>query len=188
MALTDLEIATRVRNLISERSPGAVNVTIPHIRGLISTGMELWGRLILNDPEKSRMLMKSFSIPLVSGVLDLTPYVNGVSGKISLRELRASTIYTTVSAVRTAFTWMSSMAMMTNARLLSTDQPAILLDGNTLRTKNIDGSLTSLGTASVEFNVVNVPSSATDLPPALLGDFIVFLADLASREKVVDGR
>lgn len=136
------------------------------------------------DSERLEYLEKSFAPALVSGVLDLTNYVDGTSAKISLKDLRAQTIYTTISGTRTPFTWVGSQAQL-NADRFPNSSPAILLDGKRLRTRNVDGSLTSLGTATVEFEVVSIPLTASDIPPALLGDFILFLANLATKEKLI---
>lgn len=187
MSLSNLELATRVRNLVSEKSPAAKNVTIPHIQGLIPTAMELWARMAMDDPKKYDLLNKDFTASLSSGTLDLTPYINGTSGKISLKDLRSSTIYTTINSVRTPFSWVSSQAQLNFARYPN-DFPAVFLEGNTLRTRNTDGSQTSLGSASISFTVVNLPSSATDIPTNLVGDFVVFLADLVLKEKLTDGQ
>jgi hypothetical protein len=181
---SNLEIATRVRNLLSERSPAAVDVTIPHIQALIPTALELWSREVMLDAEKLEHLEKSFTPALVAGVLDLTNYVNGTSGKISLKDLRSQTIYTTINGVRTPFTWVGSQAQL-NAGRIPSGQPAIFLDGKKLRTRNTDGSLTSLGTATIEFEVASIPLLATEIPAALLGDFILYLANVATKEKLI---
>lgn len=181
---SNLEIATRVRNLLSERSPAAVDITIPHIQGLIPTALELWSREAINDPDKLEHLERSFTPALVAGVLDLTNYVNGTTAKISLTDLRTQTIYTTINGVRTAFTWVGSQDQLNNLRFPSS-KPAIFLDGKKLRTRNTDGSLTSLGTATVEFEVASIPLLAADIPGSLLGDFILFLANMATKEKLI---
>lgn len=185
MPITNLEIATRARNLLTERSSAAVNITIPHLVGLIPTVMEQWVRVIETDPEKRAYLVKEFTPTAAAGVLDLTNYINGTSGKISLHDLRNSVIYTTISGVPTPMTWVGSRTQLNFPRVPS-GAPAVYLDGTTLRTRNTDGSLTSLA-GSVSFNVVSYPSSAADLPPALLGDFVTHLANSAVKEKIVDG-
>ncbi len=181
---TNLEIATRVRNLLSERSPAAVDVTIPHIQALIPTALELWSREVFMDPEKLEHLEADFAPALVAGVLDLTDYVDGTLGKISLKDLRTQTIYTEIDDVRTAFKWLSSQSQL-NASRFPAGRPACFLEGNILRTRNIDGSLTSLGTATVEFQVAAIPLLASEIPAQLLGDFILFLANAATKEKLI---
>lgn len=178
-----LEIATRVRNLLSERSPAAVDLTIPHIQALIPTSLEMWSREVMGDAEKLEYLEQTFTPALVAGVLDLSNYIDGTAAKISLRDLRAQTIYTTIDGVRTPFTWVGSQQQLNTTRIPS--GLAVYLDGKTLRTRNTDGSLTSLGTAAVEFEVAAIPLLATDIPPALLGDFILFLANAATKEKLL---
>ena len=182
-----LEIATRVRNLISEKSPAAVNLTIPHIQALIPTAVETWARQAMNDPDKIDHLMQQYTAALTAGAFDLTNYVNGTTAKISLDQLRASTIYVTVSGEKIPMTWVSSYSQLKFGRYPN-HVPAVFLDGSILRTRNTDGTLTSLGTNNITFESVNMPTLATDIPDALLGDFILFLADLAVREKFVDGR
>lgn len=182
-----LEIATRVRNLISERSPAGVNVTLPHIQALIPTAVEVWGREAMDDPEKLDHLTQQYTAAMTGGTFDLTNYVNGTTAKISLNELRATTAYVTVSGEKVPMTWVSSYSQLKFGRTPS-HVPAVFLDGNILRTRNTDGSLTSLGTNNITFESVNLPTLATDIPSALIGDFVLFLADLAVREKFIDGR
>jgi hypothetical protein len=113
------------------------------------------------------------------------PYTTGVSGKISLDDLRDSTIYTTISGVPIPMTWLSSLAQLNYPRY-PLGFPAVYLDGFTLKTRNTDGSLTSLGTATINFNVISYPTGASDLPLALVGDFVIFMSDLVIRETVID--
>jgi hypothetical protein len=188
MAITDLEIATRVRNLVSEKSPAAVNVTIPHIRAMIAPALETWARSISEDPDKRRYLEQEHTITLTgAGTYDLTPLVDGTTAKINLHDLRNKTLYTTISTVRTPFTWVSSQAQM-NYQLLPGTVPAALLEGTTLRTKDAAGSQSGLAAAEVSFFAITYPASGADLPPALLGDFLMFLADQVVKEKFVDGK
>jgi hypothetical protein len=181
MALNNLELATRIRNLITERSTAQVDVAIPHIVAMIPTATETWARAEMKDPEKYDLFKKDFTVALTAGSLDLSSYINGTSGKIDLKDLRNSTIYTTISSVRTPFTWVGSQSQLNAARLLT--GPAIFLEGHTLRTRNTDGSQTSLGTASVSFSTVSLPTDAADIPLGLVGDFITYLADLILRTK-----
>ena len=176
------EIAIRVRNLLTERSDAAVNITIPHIQALIPTAMELWADSVKSDPKAKETLTVHKSISLASGSLDLSPYINGTSGKIDLDDLRKTTIYTMISTIRTPFTWLASQAQMNSGRYMASEDPAIWLDGHTLRTRNTDGSSTSLGTATIEFDVFEIPDAST-LPDTLAGSFIVFLANLAMQER-----
>ena len=188
MAVTkDLEAAIRVRNMVAERSPAGVNITVPHILALVPTALELWTRAIMSDREKRDFLRSTFTPALTSGVLDLTTYVDGTAAAISLQELRNSTIYTTISGVRTPMTWVSSQAQLNNPRFTNS-APAVYLEGTTLRTRNTDGSLTSLGSAALSFTVTSYPTNFTNVPTRLEGDFIAFLADVVTRELAVDGR
>ena len=123
---------------------------------------------------------------MTDGTFDLTNYLNGTTAKISLNQLRANTVYTYIGGEKTPMTWVGSYSQLKHGRYPN-HVPAVFLDDNTLRTRNTDGSLTSLGTANVTFESVNLPVLATDIPDALIGDFILFLADLAVREKFVDG-
>lgn len=186
MAISNLEIATRVRNLVTERSPAAVDVTLPHITALIPTALETWSRAAAKDPAKYQVLTDDFTVPLVAGVLDLTTYIDGTNAKIDLDDLRANTVYTTINGVRTPFTWVSSQSQLNYGRFLGSSNPALFLEGNTLRTRNTDGSQTSLGTANISFTVLNYPATAAQLPPSLLGDFILYLSDLVLKEKYIN--
>lgn len=117
--------------------------------------------------------------------MDLTPYVDGTSGSISLDELRDSIIYTTVNGVKIPMTWAASRSQLTYGRYPN-NFPTIFLDGYILYTRNTDGSLTSLGSNAIDFTVVDYPSDATEIPAALVGDFVMFLAQLVTQEKLVD--
>lgn len=187
MALTAQELAIRVRNIIAERSSATVNVTVPHIVAMIPTALEAWTRQAIQDPEKQTNLTDTFSIPLVAGVIDLGPYSDGTTAKISLTDLRTSTIYVTIGGIRTPCTWVGSQAQLNADRYLSSDAPAVFLEDTTLRTRNTDGSQTSLGTSSISFSVVNYPTGVSTIPGNLVGDFILFLAAMAIKEKSVDG-
>lgn len=81
---------------MTERSPAAVNLTIPHIQALIPTALELWTDNIIHTPEAKAQLTVTKTLNLSSGTLDLTAYVDGTSGKIRLDDLKKRTIYTTV--------------------------------------------------------------------------------------------
>lgn len=181
--MTELEAAIRARNILSERSPAAVDVTIPHIQALIPTVLELWARELYYDPEKASLLESDYSIAPVAGIVDLTNYVNGSTAKISLPDLRSRTIYTTISGVRTPLTWVGSQAQLNYGRYPN-DVPAVFLDGNKLRTRNTDGSLTSLAT-DLEFEAIGIPMSVATIPVPLEGDFIMALANAATKEKLI---
>lgn len=180
-----LEIATRVRNLISERSPAEVNVTIPHIMGLIQPAVEIWARDAMQDPDKSDLLRTAYTVAMTAGTFDLSNYFNGTTARLSPSQLRATTIYVTVSGEKIPCTWVSSYSQLKFGRYPN-HVPAVYLDDDIIRTRNTDGSLTSLGTNNITFESVNAPASASDIPAGLLGDFILFLADLAVKELGVD--
>ena len=184
MAITDLEIATRVRNLVTEQS--GTNLTIPHIQALIPTAMEMWVEMMKKHSEAKALLTKARSIPLVAGSLDLTPYIDGTTAKMLLDDIPKTTLYTTIGSVRTPLTWVASQAQLNSARYFTTEDPAVWLDNRTLRTRNTDGSQTTLGAATIDFDVVEIPTAAT-LPASLLGSFVSFLAEYAVKEKAVDG-
>jgi len=183
---TALEIATRVRNLISERSPAATNVTIPHIQALIPTALEVWARDAITDPEKRSALEKEQTVAAASGVVNLAAYFDGTTAKVSPSDLRAQQIYMEGITGGPAGTWVSSKSQLMYGRYPS-HVPALFLDGNNLRIRNTDGSLTSY-TGNIRFNAATLPSTATDIPSELVGDFILFLAKLATQEKLVDLR
>lgn len=184
---TALEIATRVRNLISEKSPAATEVTIPHIQALIPTALEVWGREAMNDPEKRSALEVEYTVNATAGNVNLANYFNGTTAKISPSDLRAQAIYMEAITNGPSATWVSSRNQLIHGRYPN-HVPAIFLDGNTLRIRNVDGSLTSYDGEDIRFSVASIPISATAIPAELLGDFILFLADLAVREKFIDGR
>lgn len=182
-----LQIATLTRNLLTERSPGEVNVTIPHIQALIPVALEPWARQAMMDPEKHSALESEYTVGALSGVVDLTNYFNGTTAKISPSDLRGSTVYMEGITNGPAATWVGSYNQLLHGRSPS-HVPAIFLDHNTLRIRNTDGSLTSYNGEDVRFAVAAIPLNAAAIPAELVGDFVMFLADLAVKEKFVDGR
>lgn len=178
-----LQIATLTRNLLTERSPGEVNVTIPHIQALIPVALEPWARQAMMDPEKKAALESEFTITVNSGIADLTNYFNGTTAKISPQGLRCAEIYI---GSQTA-TWLSSLNQLRYGRTPS-GIPAVYLQGNSLRIRNVDGSLTSYDGDDITFVAPAIPLNAAAVPAELVGDFVIFLADMAVKEKFVDGR
>ena len=187
MALDNKEIAIRVRNLVTERSPAATNVTIPHIIALIPTAFGVWIEQALKDPDKRDYFLTTYTPNLTAGTLDLTNYINGTTAEISLSDLRASTIYVTIDSTLTPMTWLGSYSQLFYDRF-QTEIPAVFLEGKTLMTRDAAGSLTGLGTSQIKFTVVTKPSSPTSLPTSMLHEFITFLATLAIKELTVDSQ
>jgi hypothetical protein len=189
MAFDNHEIALRTRQLLTERSPAAVNITLPHIVSLIPVALELWSRESFKDPDKKNILTQTITLNLVAGVADLTNYINGTTSKILADDVKKAVIYTTINGVRVPFTWVGSQAQLNAQRLLGSSNPAVFFEDkdNFLRTRNTDGSLTSLGTASITFGVPVYPTSAATIPIQLQMDFIAFLAGLAAKEMATAG-
>lgn len=182
-----LEIATRVRNLVSEKSPAATNITIPHITALIPTALEIWARQAVMDPEKREALEQEFVINVTAGQVDLSNYLNGTTAKILASDLHNSEVFVTTSSGPMVATWLSSYSQFANGRY-PLGIPALYFKGNTLRIRNTDGSLSSYDGDDITFIAPAIPISAATIPAEILGDFITFLADYAVREKFVDGR
>jgi len=189
MAFDNKEIAIRVRNLLTERSPAAVNITQTHIIALIPTALELWSRASFADPDKKNILTQTVTVALAGGAADLTNYINGTTSKILADDVKKATIYTTIGGVRVPFTWVGSQAQLNTPRLLGASNPAIFFEDkdNFLRTRNTDGSLTSLGSATISFGVPVYPTSASGIPVQLQQDFILALANLAAKELATAG-
>lgn len=87
------EAAIRARQFITEETEGAVNITLPRIEALVPSVLETWTRFCFEDREKRQLLKKRFTANVAGGSLDLTPYLNGSTAKINLKELRETTIY-----------------------------------------------------------------------------------------------
>lgn len=181
---TALEIATRVRNLISERSPAAVNVTIPHIQALIDTGLESYTREAMEDPDKADLLRTTITAACVDGIADISDYVDGTSARISLRDLRTRTVYV-IDVTRKAATWLGSYDQLINVRW-PTGKFAVFLDADTMYVSNASGT-PGVFTGSIVFEVVTIPATIAALPAALEGDFVLFLAALVVKEMGIDG-
>lgn len=178
MAFDIKEACLTARAIITDRSPASVGIALPIIQALVPTALDLWRVKLTTDLEAREVLKTVVSLNLVSGVADLTNYVNGTQKQISLKDLRNSTIYTTISGVRTPFTWVNSQQQLNQNRQLSSDAPACFLDGYVLRTKGTDGSLTGLDSASIEFTGIDYPITVEGIPPSLQESFVLTLADL----------
>lgn len=185
MSLTAIQAALEARNLLTEESESAIGLTLPNITAMIPTALSAWVMDAFNDSFKREQFKKNITVTLSSGTADLTNYVNGATNKINLKDLRATTVYTTISGVRTPLTWVASQAQLNNLRQVGKDAPACFLDGYTLRTRNIDGSQTSLGAATVNFTVVDIPATVSTIPTTdLERDFIGFLAQFISNQLI----
>lgn len=185
--MDNLETAQRVRNLLSERSPAATNVTVPHIIALIPSALSLWTEQILQDPANREYFMSTFTDTLTAGELDLGEYLDGTTAKINLKDLRASTIYVTDGGKVKPMTWLSSYRQLTSPRYPK-GIPGVFLEGKKLLTADTTGSLTGLGTSSIKFTTIDYPEDTADIPSNLEGAFITFLATLAIKELTVDGQ
>jgi len=93
MPLTTQTAAVRARQIITEESEGRVNIALPRLQALVPTALETWARMCLESREKRELLKRRFTANVSDGVLDLTPFVNGSSGRINLKELRETVIY-----------------------------------------------------------------------------------------------
>lgn len=176
------EAAIAARNIITDRSPSAVGMSIPRLQGMIPTALDLWQMKVMDDKESRELLKTTVSVTLSGGVGNLANYVNGTTAQINLQDLRNTTLYTEISGVRTPLTWVSSQQQLNQARQLDQDAPAVFLEGQTLRTRNTDGSLTSLGSAAVEFTAISYPQTVADIPVQLQESFVLTLVELAMKE------
>lgn len=143
MAFDIKEVALRARNLVTERSPARSDLTVPHIQALIPTALELWARAAMKDPEKYSALTDVITAPLTDGVADISDLINGEDDAISLKDLRQAIPYLTIAGVRTPCSWVRSQNQLNTTRILGTSYPACFLEGNSIRTRSIAGSLTS---------------------------------------------
>lgn len=103
------ECAIRVRNLLTERSESGVNITLPHIQALIVTALEEWTRSCFADREKRELFKTRFNAEIADGRLDLTPYIDGTTARINLKELRETPIYSG-EAIYTLYRTISTVA------------------------------------------------------------------------------
>lgn len=248
------EAAIRARQFITEQTEGAVDISLPRLEALIPSVLEAWARFCFEDREKRQLLKKRFTANVVGGQLDLTPYLNGSSGKINLKELRETTIYDAASTtyvlnrmaevvvnitigstslyaevpftqadvgrrvfIRDAavdsiiqsfidgdnvtlsspasgtviqevyvllfdvittpgvpYSWLSSQNQLRLSRPAGADAPACFLDGNILKTRMPNGSLTA--NSSISFTVTHFPSDVNEIPSELEHDFVRALA------------
>jgi hypothetical protein len=199
MAFDNEEVATRARNLLTEQSESAVQLALPSIIAKIPTALENWSRSCFEDCHKRELFKKAFKATLTNGVLDLTAYLDGTSGRINLKELRETTLYsqaaegeedpaeaTDGTATETdtddmlPFVWVSSIAQLLYDRPLALDCPACYLDGSYLRTRDKTGSFISSDT--VRFKVASFPAAVAEIPFTLQHDFITFLAQMLAQE------
>jgi hypothetical protein len=187
MAFDNEEVAIRARNLITERSPARVDLTIPHLQALIPTALETWARTIMGDANKRASLKTTVTLPIAAGVLDLTTRLDGTVMAIDINDVERTTAYADIDDVRTPLTWVKSQAQLNADRYLSTDRPAIFLDDAILRIRNTDGELDTF-TDDIYLEVTKYPQVVTEIPFVLRHEFIVFLAETGVKEKITDAR
>ncbi len=181
MPFDNTEAAIAARQIITDRSPSAVGISIPRIVAMIPTALNLWRDKMQNNPSARAILRTTISVEVAGGAVDLTSYVDGTNNQISLQDLRNSTIYTTIDSVRTPFTWVASQQQLNYGRQLDTDSPACFLDGYTLRTRDVDGTTNGFA-GTIEFTAVDYPTTVTGIPNFLQEDFVLILADLVLRQ------
>lgn len=171
------EVSIRVRNLITERSEGSVDIALPRIIATIPTCLQNWTRECFADREKRELFKKPFEANVESGVLDLTPLLDGTDGRINLKELRQATIYDENTK---PFTWVSSQQQLANGRPVGGDSYACFLDGSVLRTRTAGGVLDANFT--ITFTVTSYPAAVTEISKNLEHDFIMALADMVMKQ------
>jgi hypothetical protein len=175
--------AIRIRNLITEQDEGST-ITLPRIQGAIATLLQSWARTAFRDSRRI-LFQRRFEAEVEAGELDLTPYLDGTEGQISLPDLRLSTIY--VDDIgdlvqKTAGTWVGSWQQLTAPRPGGAKIPAFFLDGTTLKmrtakedTLDTDDDLLD-ASETISFTVPNFPATTDDIPPTLEQDFVMFAA------------
>lgn len=161
-----------------------MDVSLPRIVALVPSCLENWTRGVFANREKRELLKKKFTATLVDGVLDLTDYLTGESGRINLQELTQNTIYRQVLdgddvESETPYTWLASYQQLRNGRPIGLDAPACFLEGQRLLTRyyNVaDEAVVFTDGAQIAFTVTQFPADVTEIPKTLEQDFVIALA------------
>lgn len=180
--MTLAEAAIRIRNLITEQNE-ASTITLPRIQGAIASMLQNWSRDAFLDRTKRELFKQNFTGNTSAGDLDLTPYIDGTTGRISLHDLRLSTIYVDdIGQIvgKTACTWVNSWQQLASKRPGASKIPAVFLDGSVLRMRTTqetanEGDEDLLDPSeSISFTVPSFPGDVSEIPPTLEHDFLMF--------------
>lgn len=177
--MTEEEVAIRVRNLITEQSPAAVNITIPRIIAAIPTFLETWGYTVTASPDFSRYTYKTYNIVLDSnGRFDLTPYVDSTTAKIRIDFLRHTPVFLVVMEFLQEklieCVWKSSHEDIVWGGIID-HKPCIYLLNNLLMSAR-NGNLTDLASSTLRFTIESIPRNVAEIPTTLEKNFITGLA------------
>ena len=191
MAFDAQTAAIRARALLTESDESA-GLSVPRIMAVVPTALDNYCRAAFADKAKRELLKQDFSIDISDGEKDLTAYIDGTSGKIDLKELRRTPIYSDGAKHATccgdrlnhAYTWLGSKSQLYNDRPLGSDAYACFLEGKTLFIK---GGCDDNATDTVLFTTASYPVTVDDLPAALQGDFVTFLASMLGGAANVNG-
>lgn len=161
--MTTLELIDRVLNKLGEPS----NVAGPEIEAIIPSALSQFASQVANDsrPHMRELLRKDFSVTVTSGIGDLSTHL-AASEPLIIENVPSA--YLLVSS---GLTPMQSLPDRVQLGLTRTT--AVIwytIDGSTLRTRNTDGSLTTL-TTTVTLTGNYVPTIA-HLPDQLTDEFV----------------
>lgn len=173
--MDNLEVAERVRNLITEVSPASVNITIPHIIAAIPVFLEDWGYKMTDNPSFVTYFDSKVFIPfLTNGRTSINNLVDGVNSKVRIDKLRSSTVYLEQqSGTLLSFKWATSLS-----ELFSTTypkpRPLIYFEGDTVFVMPVSGIITDYdgSSATIYTYLPKIPLNVTQIPPALSNKFV----------------
>jgi hypothetical protein len=180
MAFDAKQVAIEVRNLITEASPASVGIEVPRISAVIPTALEVWSRKMFEDPSMRKFFDEEVNVTITSGVADLTSWVDGTSNRMYLPDLLKQTVYL---ATGETCIWVGQRQQLSHDRVgHDKDTVALFLDGYTIRSRNVDGSLTSLTGTTLDVTVPTYPDDVTEIPVTLQKGFIDFMAEYVRAE------
>lgn len=178
MAFDNQEVATRARNIITERSPSArqlEELTVPKLQAMILNGLEIWTRATIKYPDRRQSFLTTVTTAnAVAGVVDLTDHTDGTLNTIPIEEIDKVVIYDSTGKAMTKL----QRRIHLDPVVFDGSTPSYFLDGFNLRILNTDGSKTSY-VAAVSFTAPEYPVTVGAINTRLQGDFILFLAEWA---------
>jgi hypothetical protein len=158
--MTTLELIDRVLNKLGEPS----NIAGPEIEAILPSALYAFGSHVANDarPHMRELLRKDFSVAVASGTGDLSAHLTA-SEPLIIENVPQD--YFAVTGGTVPMQGLPDRVQLGLAR--STAVIWYTIDGSTLRTRNTDGSLSTLTTTvTVTANYVptigNVPSQLAD--------------------------
>lgn len=186
--MTEKEFLVRVRNIVTEKSSGKVDINIPTIKSMINPALDLWARNN-QDFNVRNVLRNIFSATLdVSGEVSLSNYLNGTSGKIILEDIVKSPVYAKHLGNKILLNFVADEMQLDNSRITAAGTSSnvygkyYLSNNNFIKTSG-NGTRTFFSFDIIEFSAVNIPQNFSSLPQNLHENFLTYIVQFLMQQK-----